>query len=161
MGSATSISNSPSSRRLAAVAFVDIVGYSVLMATDERRTHERWMSLLNEFVRPATLNHRGRIVKSTGDGILAEFPAALEAVEWARAVQLAATARNDGVEEDPGRGPTIALRIGLHFCDIIETPDDIYGAGVNVAARLQAHAEPGGIVLSEAVHDLVRHALTG
>ena len=161
MGSVASIGNSQSSRRPAAVAFVDIVGYSILMATDERRTHERWMSLLNEVVRPATANHRGRIVKSTGDGILAEFPSAPEAVEWARAVQFAAGARNERVEEDPERGPTIALRIGLHFCDIIETPDDIYGAGVNVAARLQVHAEPGGIVLSEAVHDLVRGALAG
>src|ERR1043166_5160684 len=108
MGSVASIGNSQSSRRPAAVAFVDIVGYSILMATDERRTHERWMSLLNEVVRPATVNHHGRIVKSTGDGILAEFLGAPEAVEWARAVQLAAGARNEGVEEDPGRGPTIA-----------------------------------------------------
>src|SRR5690242_13311614 len=120
MGSAESISNSSASRRLAAVAFVDIVGYSILMATDERRTHERWMSLLNEVVRPVTVNHRGRIVKSTGDGILAEFPGAPEAVEWARAVQLAASARNEAIDEDPGRGPTIALRIGLHVCEIIE-----------------------------------------
>src|ERR1043166_4152304 len=114
------------------------------------------MARHNDVARAATAKHRGRIVKSTGDGILAEFPSAPEAVEWARAVQFAAGARNERVEEDPERGPTIALRIGLHFCDIIETPDDIYGAGVNVAARLQVHAAPGGIVLSEAVHDLVR-----
>src|SRR5882762_4592602 len=70
-------------RRLAAIAFVDIVGYSILMARDETRTHQRWMSILDNIIRPQTERHRGKVVKSTGDGILAEFPSAFDAVEWA------------------------------------------------------------------------------
>ena len=80
-------------RRLAAVAFIDIVGYSILMAEDGVRTHTRWMALLDKVVRPLTSKHRGRFVKSTGDGVLAEFPSAFDAVEWARAVQAAAAGR--------------------------------------------------------------------
>src|SRR5947209_18436482 len=68
-------------RRLAAIAFIDIVGYSILMARDETRTHQRWMAILDTIIRPQTLRHRGKVVKSTGDGILAEFPSAFDAVE--------------------------------------------------------------------------------
>ena len=70
-------------RRLAAIAFVDIVGYSILMARDETRTHQRWMAILNDLLHPQAALHRGRIVKSTGDGVLAEFPSAFDAVQWA------------------------------------------------------------------------------
>src|SRR5215471_5306387 len=74
-------------RRLAAIAFVDIVGYTILMANEETITHRSWMAVLDEVIRPQTAQHGGTIVKSTGDGILAEFPSALDAVEWAREVQ--------------------------------------------------------------------------
>src|SRR5438270_10509458 len=76
-------------RRLAAIAFVDIVGYSILMARDETRTHQRWMALLDGVIRPYAGRYRGKIVKSTGDGVLAEFPSALDGVEWALSVQAA------------------------------------------------------------------------
>jgi adenylate cyclase len=145
-------------RRLAAVAFADIAGYSVLMADDEAGTHQRWMRLLDEVLRPQALRHRGKIVKSTGDGVLAEFPSALDAVEWSADVQ-----RSTGLLSEPSGGtssPRIAFRISVHIGDVIATGDDIYGDGINVAARLQEFAQPGGIVLSEAVHDLVRGNLS-
>jgi class 3 adenylate cyclase len=134
----------PVSRRLAAITFVDIAGYTVLMATDETRTHQRWMTILNEVIRPQAERYHGTVVKSTGDGVLAEFPSVHDAVEWARNVQQlvvpSQTDRDDAV-------PSIALRISVHFADIITTEFDVFGDGVNVAARLQEHAEPGGIVL--------------
>ncbi len=140
-------------RRLAAIAFVDIVGYSILMAEQETRTHARWMTLLNTVLRPLAAQHRGTVIKSTGDGVLVEFSSALHAVEWARAVQRGvATAGADA----PEVAPTITFRIAIHLGDVIATADDIYGDGVNLAARLQEHAAPGGIVISEAVYDLVR-----
>lgn len=142
-------------RRLAAVAFIDIVGYTVLMSEEEETTHAHWMRVLRESVRPAASRNRGRIVKSTGDGVLAEFPSAHDAINWALEVQ-GDVAKN--IEPGPGT-ERIAARIAVHLGDVYSTDDDIYGSGVNVAARLQEHAEPGGIVLSEAVYDLVRSAL--
>src|SRR5207302_1638480 len=144
-------------RRLAAVAFVDVVGYSILMATDERGTHQRWMAILNEIVRPKAIEHHGIVVKSTGDGVLAEFVSALDAVEWAMAVQRAVLSPH---ETRGGDLRSIALRIAVHLGDVVSTRDDIYGDGVNVAARLEEYANPGGIVLSEAVHDLVRGSIS-
>src|SRR6266566_3166592 len=96
-------------RRLAAIAFVDIAGYSVLMAEDETATHARWMSLLNGVLRPEAALHRGKIVKSTGDGVLAEFPSALDAVEWARDVQRLLHSRST----EGSLSPPIALRIAV------------------------------------------------
>ena len=142
-------------RRLAAVAFVDIVGYSILMARDETGTHQRWMAILDEVMRPKALVHRGKVVKSTGDGILAEFPSALDAVEWARDVQRLLHSRST----EGSLSPPIALRIAVHLGDVIATDDDVYGDHVNVAARLQEYAEPGGIILSETVYDLVRGSI--
>ena len=138
-------------RRLAAIAFADIVGYSILMARDETRTHQRWMAILNNVLHPQAALHRGRIVKSTGDGVLAEFPSAFDAVQWAADVQRAIPMQNagDGL-------PAIVLRIAVHVGDIITTDFDVFGDGVNLAARLQEHAPSGGIVVSEAVHNLVR-----
>src|SRR3954454_16375783 len=78
----------PGRRRLIALAFVDVVGYSILMATNEASTHARWMQIMSEVLRPKAREHFGRIVKSTGDGVLAEFPSALDAVEWAQEIQL-------------------------------------------------------------------------
>jgi class 3 adenylate cyclase/tetratricopeptide (TPR) repeat protein len=140
------------SRRLAAVAFVDIVGYSILMASEETRTHLDWMDILDNVIRPQTSGHGGTLVKSTGDGVLADFPSALDAVEWAMEVQRAViTPRTQG-----GRESSIVLRIAVHLGDIMTTDFDVFGDGVNVAARLQEYAPPGGIVLSEAVYDAVR-----
>ncbi|MDI1263790.1 MAG: adenylate/guanylate cyclase domain-containing protein [bacterium] len=141
-------------RRLAAIAFVDIVGYSILMARDETRTHQRWMAILARVVHPQAAAHRGRVVKSTGDGVLAEFPSAFDAVQWAADVQQAVQMQG---ADDPL--PPIALRIAVHVGDIITAEHDVYGDGVNLAARLQEHAPAGGIVLSEVVHDLVRGSI--
>ena len=140
-------------RRLAAIAFADIVGYSILMAEDETRTHRRWMSLLADVIRPGAERHRGRVVKSTGDGVLVEFPSAFDAVEWAREVQ--ALVHQAEAAQDTELRP-IALRIAVHIGDVMTTNDDIYGDGVNVAARLQEFSEPGGVILSGAIYDLVR-----
>jgi adenylate cyclase len=142
-------------RRLAAIAFVDIVGYSILMARDETRTHQRWMAILNDVIRPRASERRGTIVKSTGDGVLAEFPSAFDAVEWALDVQ-----RSLHGQADDGTGAPVALRIAVHLGDVITTSEDIYGDNVNLTARLQAFAEPGGIVLSETIFDLVRGSLS-
>src|SRR5438105_4381508 len=118
-------------RRLAAIAFADIVGYSILMAEDEAGTHRRWMALLGDIIRPGAQRHHGRVVKSTGDGVLAEFPSAFDVVEWAREVQEAV----HRAEVAKGTGlHLIALRIAIHIGDVMTTADDIYGDGVNVAA---------------------------
>jgi adenylate cyclase len=141
------------SRRLAAVAFLDVVAYTILMASDESLTHLRWMKILNEVIRPTTTQYRGRLVKLTGDGVLAEFSSALDAVEWAQDIQRTVPS----VQVEGGAPPpSIALRIAINLGDIIATEFDIFGDGVNVAARLQEHAEPGGVLLSESVYDVVR-----
>src|SRR5258706_5968649 len=132
-------------RRLAAIAFLDIVGYTTLMAEDEARTHADWMKILGEIIRPTSHRHRGKIVKSTGDGVLAEFPSALDSVRWARDVQR--LVREEAMRTT-AQSPALALRCAVHVGDVMTTSDDIYGDGVNVTARLQEHAEPGGIVMS-------------
>ena len=139
----TAVSAPPPARRtLAAVAFADVVNYSAMMAADEARTHAAWMAAVAGVLTPQAESHGGSIVKSTGDGVLVRFGSALDAVEWA---------------EDVQRGMAdIVLRISVHLGDVITTEHDIFGDGVNVAARLLEHAEPGGVVMSEAVHDLVR-----
>src|SRR5262249_42587223 len=135
-------------------AFLDIVGYSILMARDTTRTHQRWMDILEQIIRPRAELHRGKVVKSTGDGVLAEFPSAFDAVQWALDVQQSQQARRA-----TDSFPSLSLRIAVHIGDVITAEFDVFGDGVNVAARLQEHAPPGGIVLSEAVHDLVRGSL--
>lgn len=140
----------PEARHLAAVVFADIVGYSAMMAEDETGTHRGWMRLLAEVIRPQTAQHRGRVVKSTGDGVLVEFQSALDAVEWGREVQRLVRGKNESVAEQP-----LSLRIAVHVGELIATEDDIYGDAVNITARLQEHADPGGIVFSAAVHELV------
>jgi class 3 adenylate cyclase len=140
-------------RRLAAVAFVDIVGYTILMANDETRTHRRWMRILSEVISPQAEKFHGTLVKSTGDGVLVEFPSAHDAVEWARQVQRQVMPKQ--VEHDH-ESATITLRVAVHLGDVMTTGFDVFGDGVNVAARLQQHGVPGGVILSEAVYDLVR-----
>lgn len=143
-------------RRLAAIAFVDIVGYSILMASDETRTHHRWMAIVDDVIRPHTERRGGAVVKSTGDGVLVELPSAFDAVEWARDVQRSLAARPPGQESAVA---SITLRIAVHLGDVITTEFDVYGDGVNVAARLQEHAPAGGVVMSEAVYDAVRGSI--
>lgn len=141
-------------RRLAAIAFADVAGYARLMAADEVGTHTRWMLLYGGLVQPATAEHRGRVAELRGDGVLAEFPSALDAVQWARAVQTH-PAMTAAAAAEPG----IRLRIAIHLGDVYAADTGIYGDAVNLAARLQEHAAPGGILLSETVHQALRGSL--
>src|SRR5580658_7684798 len=111
------------------------------------------MTILSEVISPQAEKCRGTLVKSTGDGVLAEFPSAHDAVEWAREVQRQVIPKQ--VEHD-GAAATITLRVAVHLGDLMTTEFDVFGDGVNVTARLQEHSVPGGVILSEAVYDLVR-----
>jgi adenylate cyclase len=143
-------------RRLSAIAFLDIVGYTTMMAENAARTHEAWMSVLDGILIPMAQKNDGRIVKSTGDGVLGEFPSARNAVAWARTVQDSLQQIRAGAAD---AADAIVVRISIHIDEVFVAANDIYGPGVNIAARLQEHAEPGGIVLSQAVFDLVRDSL--
>jgi TolB-like protein/class 3 adenylate cyclase len=142
-------------RRLAAILAADVAGYSRLMGADEEGTHERLKALRRELVDPKIAEHHGRIVKTTGDGLLVEFPSVVDAVRCAVEVQQAMAERKTGIEADN----RIELRIGINLGDIIVEPDDIYGDGVNIAARIEALADPGGVFVSNTVHDHVRDRL--
>ena len=131
-------------RKLAAILAADVVGYSRLMGADEAGTLERLKSLRKELVQPKITARGGRIVKLMGDGLLAEFPSVVEAVHCAVDIQQSVSARETELPEDQ----RILLRIGVNLGDIIVEGSDIYGDGVNVAARLEALAEPGGIFIS-------------
>jgi adenylate cyclase len=126
-------------RRLTAILAADVAGYSRLMGADEEGTHERLKAHLRELVEPKIKEHRGRIVKNTGDGLLAEFASVVDAVRCAAQVQRVMADRNAETPEDK----RITFRIGVNLGDVIAEEDDIYGDGVNVAARLEALAEPG------------------
>ncbi len=145
----------PGARRFSAFAFADVVGYTILMATEEARTHRRWMAALDGVLRPLAGAHAGRIVKSTGDGVLAEFAAPHAAIAWGIDVQRR-LAEADAQEPD---APTLALRIAIHVGNVTATAHDIYGQGVNVAARLQEHAPAGGLLLSALAHEVAGDAL--
>ncbi len=138
-------------RRLAAILATDVVGYSRLMGNDEAGTHRALMALRQELIDPVTASHDGRVVKSTGDGVLAEFASVIDAVECAVELQKQMTARNAEVPNDR----RIELRIGINMGDVIVEEGDIFGDGVNVAARLERLAEPGGVCVSGTVHDQV------
>jgi TolB-like protein/Tfp pilus assembly protein PilF len=142
-------------RRLAAILAADVVGYSRLMGTDEEGTHERLKAHLRELVDPKIREHRGRTVKNTGDGMLVEFPSVVDAVRCAAEIQRAMIDRNADIPEDK----RISFRIGVNLGDVIVEPDDIFGDGVNIAARLEALAEPGGICISRVVRDQIRDKL--
>ena len=140
-------------RRLAAILAADVVGYSRLMEADEAGTHARLKALRKEFIEPRIAEHRGRVVKLTGDGALVEFPSVVEAVLCAVDVQRIVAERNADVPQDQ----RIEFRIGVNLGDVIIEDDDIYGDGVNVAARLQTLAEPGGICVSRTVYNHVKN----
>ena len=144
-----------STRRLAAILAADVAGYSRLMGADEEGTHERLKTHRRELVDPKIGEHSGRIVKTTGDGILAEFPSVVDAVRCAAELQRAMIDREAGTPEDR----RIRFRIGINLGDIIVEDDDIFGDGVNVAARLEALAEPGGLCISRMVRDQIRDKL--
>jgi adenylate cyclase len=144
-----------STRRLAAILAADVAGYSRLMGADEEGTHERSQAHRREVVEPKIKDHRGRIVKNTGDGLLAEFASVVDAVRCAVEVQRAMVDREPEVSEDR----RIRFRVGINLGDVIVGDDDIFGDGVNVAARLEALADPGGICVSRVVRDQVRDKL--
>ena len=136
-------------RKLAAILAADVVGYSRLMGTDEEGTLAALKAVRRELADPKIAEHRGRIVKTTGDGLLVEFPSVVDAVRCAIEVQRAMAGRNAEIPVDK----RLEFRIGIHQGDIIVDGDDIYGDGVNIAARLEALAEPGGIYVSVRVHE--------
>ena len=142
-------------RRLAAILVADVAGYSRLMGVDEEGTLARLKALRRELADPKIKEHHGRIVKTTGDGLLIEFASVVDAVRCAVEVQRAMAERNTDVPPDD----RIEFRMGINLGDIIKDRRDIYGDGVNVAARLEALAEPGGICVSRVVRDQVRDKL--
>jgi TolB-like protein/class 3 adenylate cyclase/Tfp pilus assembly protein PilF len=142
-------------RRLAAILAADVVGYSRLMAADEAGTHARLKALQTDLIGPLVAGLHGRIVKLMGDGALAEFGSVVEAVQCAVEVQRSVAERQRELPEDQ----RIALRIGINLGDVIIEGDDIHGDGVNVAARLEALAEPGGVLISRTVRDHVQDKL--
>jgi TolB-like protein len=142
-------------RRLAAILAADVMGYSCLMGEDEKGTLERLKSLRKELVQPKITERKGRIVKLMGDGLLAEFPSVVEAVKCAVDIQQDMAGREVGLSEER----RIVLRIGVNLGDIIVEGSDIYGDGVNVAARLEGLATPGGICISGKVYEEVKNKL--
>ena len=138
-------------RRLSAILAADVAGYSRLMHNDEEATHSKLAELLTDAVNPAIAEHRGRIVKNTGDGFLAEFPSAVEAVRAAIQLQSCINELTIGDAEDR----RIAFRVGVNIGDVIVEPHDIFGDGVNIAARLEGIAKPGGICISASAYDQV------
>jgi adenylate cyclase len=145
----------PVERRLAAILAADVAGYSRLMGADEEGTHERLRAHFGKVVEPKIKEHRGRVVKNTGDGMLVEFGSVVDAVRCAVAIQREMAERNAAVPE----GQRIELRVGINLGDVIAEVGDIFGDGVNVAARLEGLAEPGGICVSRVVRDQVRDKL--
>jgi adenylate cyclase len=136
-------------RRLAAILAADVAGYSRLMGADEEGTLGRLKAHRRELIDPKISENRGRIVKTTGDGFLAEFGSVIDALRCATEVQGGIAERNAGVSADS----RIDYRIGIHQGDMVAEGSDIFGDGVNIAARLEAIAEPGGICLSARVQE--------
>ena len=143
-------------RRLAAIMAGDVAGYSRLMHADEEATHTRLTALLAEVVHPAIGEHGGRVVKNTGDGFLAEFPSAVEAIRAALQFQQ----RIEEISIDDPEDRRILIRVGINIGDVIVEPHDIFGDDVNVAARLESISAPGGICVSSAAYNQVSGKLT-
>ena len=147
--------NRPTQRRLAAIVSADVVGYSRLMGVDEVGTIAALRAHRAELIDAKIAEHGGRIVKTMGDGLLLEFPSVVDATTCAIEVQEGMRVRNAEVADDK----RIIFRIGVNLGDIIIEGEDILGDGVNIAARLEALAEPGGVAISGRVHDDVRDRL--
>ena len=139
-------------RRLAAVLAADVAGYSRLMGADEEGTLARLKAVRKDLVDPAIASHRGRIVKTTGDGLLIEFASAVDAVRSSVEVQRRMAEQNAALPQDQ----QIEFRIGIHVGDIIFDDNDIFGDGVNIAARLEGIAEPGGVCMSDDAYRQIR-----
>ena len=142
-------------RRLAAILAADVTGYSRLMGDDEAGTRVRFNTHLHELIEPTIERHRGRVVKTMGDGLLVEFASVVDAVQCAVEIQAGMEDRN----ADERRDRRMVFRIGINLGDVIIEDDDIHGDGVNIAARLEAKADPGGICISQAVLDQVKRKL--
>jgi adenylate cyclase len=139
-------------RKLAAILAADIAGYSRLMGADEEGTLARLKAHRRELIDPKIAEHRGRIVKTTGDGLLVEFASPVEAVRCANEIQKTMRERESSLPEDR----RIEIRVGINLGDVIIDEDDVYGDGVNIAARLEALADPGSVVISGTVFEQVR-----
>jgi len=142
-------------RRLAAILAADVSGYSRLMGADEEGTLERLKALRCELIDPKIAEYKGRIVKTTGDGMLVEFASVVDAVRCAVEVQQSMAERDSGIAADS----RIELRIGINLGDVIVEGDDLFGDGVNIAARIESLADPGGVFVSNTVYDHVRDRL--
>ena len=151
-----SSSDSRAKRRLAAIVAADVVGYSRLMGIDEEGTLARFRRMMRELIQPKVEEHGGRIVKTAGDGMLIEFASVVDAVRFA--VQVQTTVANEEAEIPPTR--QIAFRMGINLGDIIGEDNDVYGDGVNVAARLEGLADKGGICIAGVVYDQIRDKVT-
>ncbi len=138
-------------RRLAAILAADVVGYSRLMERDEASTLATLKTRRKDVFEPLVARHHGRIFKEIGDALLVEFGSAVNAVECAADVQQAMATANDALPE----AQRMVLRIGINLGDVVIEGDDLYGDGVNVAARLEGLAEPGGVAISDSVHEHV------
>ncbi|WP_331373468.1 adenylate/guanylate cyclase domain-containing protein [Sinorhizobium chiapasense] len=145
------MANESIKRRLAAILAADVVGYSRLMGRDEKGTHTLLMARWKEVLEPLVAIHQGRVFKRTGDGVFVEFASAVNAVECAAALQQAMAAANRDMPENRA----IVLRVGVNLGDIMVEDSDLYGDGVNVAARLETLANPGGVAISDGVHEYV------
>ena len=143
-------------RRLAAILAADVAGYSRLMGADEEGTLGALKTCRRELIDPKIAEHRGRIVKTTGDGMLVEFASVVDAVGCAVVIQRGMISHNANLAEDR----RIVFRIGINVGDIIIDGDDIFGDGVNIAARLEALCEPGGVCISRAANDQIRDKLS-
>src|SRR4051794_4736695 len=142
-------------RRLAAIVCGDIVGYSRLMGLDEEGTHARVMHHRRDIIEPTIAEHQGRIVKHTGDGFVALFDSPLEAVRCAIVIQQSVSARNTSLP----KASRVEYRIGVNLGDVIVEKDDIYGDGVNIAARLETSAAPGTVNISGGVYEQIKNKL--
>ena len=142
-------------RRLAAIMAADVVGYSLLMGADEVGTLNKLKAHRRELINPAIAGYHGRIVKTTGDGLLVEFASVVDAVACAVAIQRGMLSRNAEEPEDK----RVVFRIGINVGDIIIEGEDIFGDGVNIAARLETLCEPGGLCISRTAHDQIRNKL--
>ena len=142
-------------RRLAALLAADVAGYTRMMEADEDATMSSWYASRTQVIDPKVAEHKGRIVKLTGDGFLAEFPTVHEAVRCAVAMQDALV----HLHGDMPDGRRMDFRMGVNLGDIIADHEDIYGEGVNLAARIESLAEPGGICISGAVYDQIKSKL--
>jgi adenylate cyclase len=140
-------------RRLAAILAADVVGYSRLMEQDEAGTLTALKARRKEVLEPLVTHHQGHVFKLTGDGALIEFASAVNAVECAVALQHAMAAANEGLANDRW----IVLRIGINLGDVMVEGGDLYGDGVNIAARLEGIAEPGTVLVSSTAFDYVRN----